>query len=115
MIPVVVVLWENENFGGRKRLLIEDVPDLHLLGFDNLTSAIGVHPGPDFDAWKRAHGGIPPKVVCYVDEDYRGDGLVLDEGGMNKLSIFNDTISSVRINPPFLQEGRDATLVDLTD
>lgn len=43
-ISLVVVLWDDAGFKGRKRTFIDDVPRFHDFG----VSAIGIHPGPDF-------------------------------------------------------------------
>lgn len=123
-IPLVVALWENKGYHGRKRLLVEDTPNLSLLNFDNTAQAIGVHPGPDYDAWKQAHGGEEPVVVFYQDSDYRGYGLILQTSAWPSIDApilayhdqvdfnFNGQISSVRFNPP-LRDGMDAALPSL--
>ncbi|HEV2370889.1 MAG TPA: hypothetical protein VGS19_01860 [Streptosporangiaceae bacterium] len=64
MIPLVVALWQGAGFGGAKRLLVEDTPNLDLLGFDDQVNAVGLHPGPDYDAWQQANGR-PPFAVLY--------------------------------------------------
>jgi hypothetical protein len=111
MIPLVIALWEGSGYHGHKRLLVEDTPKLDLLGFNDAAHAIGVHPGPDYDAWTAANGEAP-FVVLYENDDYQGKGLVLD-GGLGDLNTliggydFNGITSSVRICPPILRQGVD--------
>src|SRR5215469_9630020 len=119
MIPLIVVLWENVNYGGRKRLLFEDTPNLGLLGFNDTASAIGIHPGPDYAAWQAANGGQAPFALLYKDNDYQGSGMGL-AGGVNTLVLlppfdFNDSISSVRINPPILRDTVDNNFLGQID
>ncbi len=112
MIPLVIALWEGSGFHGHKRLLVEDTPKLDLLEFNDVAQAIGVHPGPDYDAWKNANGGQAPFVVLYEEESYQGRGLVL-EGGMGNLDTliqdydFHNRASSLRICPPILRKDVD--------
>ena len=101
-IPLVVALWEHAGFGGRKRLLVEDTPNLILQAFNDTASAIGVHPGPDYAAWKAAHGGKEPTVGFYEHVNYGGAVLILTTGAYANIHLlfnFGDQISSVRFNP----------------
>jgi hypothetical protein len=102
-IPLVVALWEHPNFGGRKRLIVQDTRNLALTEFANTTSAIGVHPGPNYAAWKAAHGGQEPAVGLYDGVNFTGAALILTAGAypdIGRLFNFNDAISSIRFNPP---------------
>jgi hypothetical protein len=76
-IPLVLVLWENANFGGCRRSLVSDTPDLGGQGFNDVTSSVGVHPGPDYFTYKNAHGGAEPTVTLYEDIGYGGAALEL--------------------------------------
>jgi hypothetical protein len=101
-VPLVVALWENQGFSGRKRLFVEDARDLNFFGFTDKTSAIGVHPGPDYVAWKAAHPGKEPTVGFYEHPNYGGAVLILTTGAyanIHNLYNFGDIISSVRFNP----------------
>jgi hypothetical protein len=101
-IPLVVALWEHVGFGGRKRLVVEDTPNLVLQAFNDKTSAIGVHPGPDYVAWKNAHGGKEPTVGFYEHINYGGALLTLTTGAYANIHLlhnYGDTISSVKFNP----------------
>ncbi len=102
-IPLVVALWEHTGFGGRKRLLVENTPNLLAQVFNDKTSAVGIHPGPDYAAWKAAHGGQEPVVGLYEHINYGGAVLRLTVGTYSNLHLlhsFGDAISSVRFNPP---------------
>lgn len=101
-IPLVVALWENVGFSGRKRLVVEDTSNLVLQVFNDKASAIGVHPGPDYNAWKAAHGGKEPTVGLYDDVNFGGAVLILTTGAYANIHLlhnFGDQISSVRFNP----------------
>src|SRR5262245_17714950 len=103
MIPLVVALWEHTGYVGRKRLMVADTPDLTRYVFNDKTSAIGIHPGPDYGAWKAANGGREPTVGFYEHVNYGGASLVLTTGGYSNIHLphgFGDVISSVRFNPP---------------
>jgi|SRR5690242_443737 len=95
LIPLVVALWENRNFGGVKRTLIEDVPTLWDWNFDKKTSAIGVHPGPSFNLWT----SFGP-TVTFLGENPNDGSLTLGPGAWADLSLFNwnDRITAVRFN-----------------
>jgi hypothetical protein len=100
-IPLVLALWQHPGFGGARRLLVESTRDLGRQGFDDKTSAVGVHPGPDYAAWKAAHGRREPSVTLYERPGYRGAALTLSAGAYPDIGLlfnFNDTASSVRFN-----------------
>jgi len=101
-IPLVAALWENPNFGGRRRVLAKDEPNLVSEGFDNVVSSIGVHPGPSYNEWKLKNGGKEPTVGFYKDLYFGGAALILTTGAyadIKTLFNFNDVISSVLFNP----------------
>jgi hypothetical protein len=100
MIPLVVALWEHVAFGGRHRLVVADTPWLGYQDFNDLTSSVGVHPGPDYEQWKAQHGGEEPTVQLYQDVNYGGAALVLTTGSYSSIHLlynFGDVISSVRM------------------
>lgn len=102
MIPLIAVLWEHPGFAGRKRSLVMDMPNLLLQAFNDRASAIGIHPGPDYAAWKTAHGGKEPTVGFYEHVNYGGAALILPAGAYANIHLlfnFGDAISSVRFNP----------------
>jgi len=93
-IPIIVVLWEHPNYDGRRILLTEDTPDLGVYNFHDKASAIGIHPGPNYDS------NAKYEVSFYQHSNYRGAQLVLTPGAYNDLRHpynFNDMISSVNI------------------
>jgi len=98
-IPLVVALWEHPGFAGRKRLFVENAPNLANNAFDDKVSAIGVHPGPDYAAWKTAHGGQEPTVGFYENPNYGGALIILTMGQYPNIETvynFNDKISSIK-------------------
>lgn len=103
-IPLVVALWEHSGFGGRKRLFVENASNLANNAFDDKVSAIGIHPGPDYVAWKNAHNGQEPTVGFYEHPNYGGAVLILTAGAYSNITTlynFNDQISSLRFFPPY--------------
>ena len=113
-IPLVVALWEKPHYGGRKIAIIGDEPNLgpgwardgrcqYGLDFDDTASSIGVHPGPDYEAWKARHGGAEPHVFLRTERDFGGRVIALEAGGYSDLRTLalDDAVSSV-------QFGQDA-------
>jgi hypothetical protein len=112
-IPLIVVLWENPHFRGTKRVLVRDEPNLEngwtkgaicMSGakFNDTASAVGVHPGPDYESWKVRNGGQEPTITLWSDPYFGGNLLQLQTGIYSDLHKwqFNDTASSVRFEPP---------------
>jgi hypothetical protein len=100
MIPLVVALWEQKNFGGRRRLFAQDEPDLPLEGFNDATHAVGVHPGPDYASYKAQHGGQEPIIGLYQDTFFGGAELILTQGSYPNIDLvynFGGVVSSVKI------------------
>lgn len=114
-VPLIVVLWEQVNFGGTKRLFVRDEPNLADgwtkgaicqagAKFNKKASAVGVHPGPDYDSWKARNGGQEPTVFLWSEVDFGQNPssflLQLQTGGYPDLSVygFNGVASSVQFN-----------------
>lgn len=100
-IPLVAVLWEHAGFYGRRRILVENTSKLSLQGFNDLTSAIGVHKGPSYNSVKTSLKW-EPTVGFYQHVNYGGAELVLGWGhypNIHHLFNFGDAISSVKFNP----------------
>jgi hypothetical protein len=99
-IPLVVVLWHDPNFGGTKRVFVTDQNNLGdniwNSNFNDEASAVGVHPGPNYDAT----AGYT--VSLFSDANFSGDELVLSAGIYPDLRPldFNDEASSIRFNAP---------------
>lgn len=93
-IPIIVVLWQHENYGGRRVILTEDTADLGVYNFHDSASAIGIHPGPDYNSSQNY------QVSFYQHSNYRGGQLVLTPGAyptLKKPYNFENTISSVNL------------------
>ncbi len=95
-IPIIVVLWEHNGFAGRRVVLTEDTPDLGVYGFHDMTSSIGIHPGPNYVA------GTKYEVSFYEHSLYSGGQLILTGPGAYPSLVrpynFNDVISSVNFS-----------------
>jgi len=126
-IPLVLVLWKNAKFGGTKRELIIDTPNLKDQHFNDSASSVGVHPGPDYATWKSAHGGREPTVTLFSDIGGQGKSITLCTGIYSNLKSLgmNDKVSSVYFNTAnpqsFAAEGPAAPFysipfaIELTD
>jgi hypothetical protein len=101
-IPLVLVLWEDKNFGGSKRIFVIDDDNLATdqgvpsADFNDKASAVGVHPGPNFNQ------AAVFTVSLFSDAEFQGKELVLGAGAYSDLKEmdFNDCVSSVRFNAP---------------
>jgi hypothetical protein len=94
-IPIIVTLSQNKEFLGRHCTLTEDTPNLTVYDFNDRTTSVAIHPGPNYDPSRRY------VVSFYEGFHYAGAQLVLGPGGYNDLQhpfSFNDMISSVRFN-----------------
>jgi hypothetical protein len=126
-IPLVVVLWENANFGGRKRVFVDDDADLSGgtttrdtavcqgggdqrtcyfdcksgVDFNDTASALGVHPGPDYASFV-ARTGRQPTVTVYTDAGFGGRAVRFPVGVYGDFGALglNDAISSLAIDDP---------------
>ncbi len=110
-VPLIIVLWEHVNFGGTKRVFVRDEPNLADgwtkgaicqagAKFNDKASALGIHPGPDYEKWKARNGGQEPTVFLWSDINYGGYLLQVQTGAYPDLTIygFNDVASSVQFN-----------------
>jgi hypothetical protein len=118
-IPLVVVLWEHDNYGGTKRVFVGDESNLRPgnaegrydwngytvywpcqtgADFDNMASAVGVHPGPDFAAYVQREGH-EPTVTLWSDPGFGGSSITLRAGAYPSLAQLgmNDVVSSLRL------------------
>jgi hypothetical protein len=93
-IPIIVVLWEHDGYQGRRLVLTEDTKDLGDYGFHDMTSSIGIHPGPNYVP------GTKYEISFYEHGSYGGAQLVLTGPGIYpSLRIpynFDNVISSVK-------------------
>jgi len=109
VIPLVLVLWEGPNFTGYKRQFVMDEASLGAgwsngsdclrgANFDDQASSVGVHPGPDYETWKIAHGGEEPTVSLWEHRQFAGNHIVLRAGSYPDLGTLgmNDMVSSIR-------------------
>lgn len=97
-----VVLWEKQNFEGRHLTITDEVGDLALRRFNDMTRSIEVKRG----TWE------------FCDESYfRGPCRVLEPGSYNKLGSLSGLVTSARVidhghaNPPPHPGGRDEVVL----
>lgn len=68
LIPLVVALWQDRDFGSIKRTLIESVENLSDWNFNQRAQAVGVHPGPSFNLWT----AFTPTVTFFGEDQGKG-------------------------------------------
>jgi hypothetical protein len=95
VINLVAALFETTGFGGIKRTLITSTPNLDDIAFNDRTSSIGIHPGPDFLA-----DSTTDTVSFFEGASYGGTELVLRAGIYPDITELGVSISSVRFNGP---------------
>ena len=106
LVPLVVQLYQDFNYGGDFRKVIENEKVLGLgsgcfsgLGFENATSSVHVRKGPDYDAWVASHDGAKPYVYLFEHNSFGGRRVALEVGGYPDLRQlgFENLASSVQI------------------
>jgi hypothetical protein len=99
-INLVAALFEKTDFGGIKRTLITSAPNLDDIVFNDRTSSIGIHPGPDFLA-----DSTTDTVSFFEDAFCRGTEIVLRTGSYRDVTELGVSISSVRFNKADTRES----------
>ena len=98
-LSIIVVLYELEEFRGRRMVVVEDCPDLRFWTANiNRTDTVrprslGIHLGPNFNS------GEEYKVSFHTKREYRGAQLVLGPGAYADLDRpynFGGVIESVK-------------------
>lgn len=82
-----LTLYGHPEFGGARRIISADTPDLAAIGFNNLTSSIKIRSG----TW-----------ILYRDRNYGGASITLGPGNyphIDQLGLPNNTLSSIRLMP----------------
>ncbi|HOO71159.1 MAG TPA: beta/gamma crystallin-related protein [Spirochaetota bacterium] len=91
-IPLVLELYEKENFGGRKIVIAVDTPDLDSYCFNDKANSLKVYAGPSYE------GGM--KVKVYSGKDYKGGYIELsaqeEVKNLGDEKEFGNTISSIK-------------------
>ncbi|HOW83379.1 MAG TPA: beta/gamma crystallin-related protein [Spirochaetota bacterium] len=91
-IPLVLELYEKENFGGKKIVIAVDTPDLENYCFNDKANSLKVFAGPSYA------GGM--KVQVYSGKDYKGGYIELsaqeEVKNLEQDRGFGSTISSVK-------------------
>ncbi len=95
LVPLLVSLFEHENFKGRRLDLIKrsaNIPNEFGNEFNDTVTAVRVTAGPNF---------APGQVVkLFRDIDYRGGGIELPPGDYPNIGNshgFNDVVSSIMV------------------
>lgn len=93
-IPVVVELYEDPNFRGRKLIVVENIENLHTYAaFGDIVSSVKVFPGPNFSEGRR--------VRLFSEIGGGGSSLPLSPGSYPDIQLshnFGDICSSIYVN-----------------
>ena len=114
---LVVEVFQNERYGGRRGVIIENTPDTAAIGFGGNISSVRVYKGPGYAA------GANHKAVFYGALGYKGRRLTLGPGSYQSLHEFSynfgDAIRSVAIRAESAVDGpiwgTAPVIVDLFD
>ncbi len=91
-IPLVLELYEKENFGGRKIVIAVDTPDLENYCFNDKANSLKVFAGPSYAG--------EMKVKVYSGKDYKGGYIELsaqeEVKDLENDRGFGNTISSIK-------------------
>lgn len=91
---LVVEVCQHEWFGGRRGIVLDAIPNLREIGFNNIVSSVRIFKGPGYGA------GTNLKAVFYEQENFKGSRLVLGPGYYHSLRQiaydFDNRISSIR-------------------
>lgn len=107
-IAILVALWEHNSFRGRRALVARDTRHLSPFGMNDTVTAIGVHPGPNFDP---ASEWV---VTIFEHQGFTGRSATLGVGthaDLRQLKM-NDTVTSLQIRSvgkgdlPFVRGGQ---------
>lgn len=94
-IPLVVILYEHTDFGGVRRYVINDYSDFSSsISFNDETSSISVHKGPNYYDYKSKYGHEP--TVTFYEHSNVGQYITLGVGHYSSLDHFNNRISSCK-------------------
>lgn len=100
---LVVEVFQNERYGGRRGVLIANTPDTGAIGFAGNISSVRVYKGPGYAA------GANHKAVFYGATQYKGPRLTLGPGSyetLHQLSYnFGDAVHSVAIRAESASDG----------
>lgn len=91
-IPLVVELFEHQNFGGRRLVVVENSRNIAAdfgSEFNDVASSVRITAGPNFAAGDEAR--------LFRDTDFRGGEVELPPGDHRDLGVrnFNDVVSSI--------------------
>jgi hypothetical protein len=102
-IPLVVVLYQDANFGGSLRYFYKDEASFAFCRANDMFSSMKVYRGPDYDQYIIDHNGVAPTVSLCSDAGYNGGCQAFTVGEYARLQN-NDYYSSIIFN-----NGQDAS------
>lgn len=90
-VPIIAELFDNFNFLGPRRTLIESLADFGFIEFDDRTTSVIVTEGPNFQPGNA--------IRLWTEKNFQGRSLTLPPGQYNDLRVFNfnDQASSMQI------------------
>jgi hypothetical protein len=97
-IYCIIELFDQKNFLGKKRIVLNSEPDLSKLGFDNRVSSAIIYPGPAYTATDGYVNFFDMKN--FQSHMHPGNQRPANENTPLKISdlgVFSDKISSIQI------------------
>ena len=108
---IIVEVFRDPNFNGKKVTIVESVSDTTLIGCNDMISSIKIYRGPGFDAAPNF------KAIFYEHANYTGRRIVLSPGYYPNIHEvpynFGDIISSIQFAPSLVVTGPDYGVVPL--
>jgi len=99
-IPLIVEVFRNINFKGRRAIVLRDIPDTSLIGLQDSISSVRISKGPEYPFEGCA-------VIFYADTNFGGASLPIQikpedyRKNISNLHIlpgnFGDKISSIKV------------------
>jgi len=108
---IIVEVFRNPNYGGKKVTIVDSVADTITIGCNDMISSIKVYKGPGFDSSPSS------KAIFYEHPNHTGRRIVLSPGfypNIHKIPYnFGDMISSIQLTPSLETTGPDYGIVPL--
>ncbi|MAF12151.1 hypothetical protein CMK11_17030 [Candidatus Poribacteria bacterium] len=100
---LVIEVFQNEWYGGRRGIVIEDTTDTAAIGFRRNISSVRIYKGPGYAA------GANHKALFFQDVGYKGRALSLGPGHYQTLHDvsynFGDVVRSIAIRAESAVDG----------
>jgi hypothetical protein len=108
---IIVEVFRDPNFQGKKVTIVDSVSDTNLIGCNDMISSLRVYRGPGINSAPNF------KAIFYEFQNYTGRRIVLSPGFYPNIHnipySFGDIISSIQFGPAIVATGPDYGTVPL--